>query len=45
MKVTFTAEEHAFREEVRDFFRDKFPARLREQQLNGIPLEKEGYIQ
>ena len=45
MNVTFTAEELAFREEVRGFFRDKFPSRLREQQLNGIPLEKEDYIQ
>jgi alkylation response protein AidB-like acyl-CoA dehydrogenase len=44
MNVTFTAEELAFREEVRGFFRDKFPSRLREQQLRGIPLEKGDYI-
>lgn len=45
MNVTFSEEELAFREEVRAFFRDKFPSNLREQQLNGIPLEKEDYIQ
>ena len=44
MNVSFTEEELAFREEVRAFFRDKFPARIREQQLNGIPLQKEDYI-
>ena len=44
MKVTFSKEELAFREEVRAFFRDKFPPSLREQQLQGIPLEKEDYI-
>jgi len=45
MNVTFSDEELAFREEVRAFFSDKFPAQLREQQLNGIPLEKEDFIQ
>jgi alkylation response protein AidB-like acyl-CoA dehydrogenase len=45
MNVTFSEEELAFREEVRAFFRDKFPAKLREQQIDGIPLEKEDYIQ
>ena len=45
MNVTFGDEDLAFREEVRAFFRDKFPAHLREQRLNGIPLEKEDYVQ
>jgi alkylation response protein AidB-like acyl-CoA dehydrogenase len=44
MNVTFSPEELAFREEVRAFFRDKFPAELRDRQLAGRPLEKEDFV-
>ena len=44
MNVSFTEDELAFREEIRAFFRNKFPATLREQRRKGIPLEKEDYI-
>ncbi len=45
MNVTFTDDELAFREEVRTFFQDGFITETRDKQLNGIPLEKDDYIQ
>ena len=44
MNVTFTAEELAFREEVRTFFRDKLPADIVDRQARGIPLQKEDFV-
>jgi len=44
MNVTFTEAEIAFRDEIRAFFGDKFPADIRYKQDNGIPLEKDDYV-
>ncbi|MGB5410643.1 MAG: hypothetical protein WBN09_03870 [Woeseiaceae bacterium] len=44
MNVSFTQQELAFRDEVRAFFRDKFPADVRRKQDQGIELEKDDYI-
>ncbi len=44
MNVTFSDQEIAFREEVRAFFREKFPADIREKQDKGIPLEKDDFV-
>ena len=44
MHVTFSQKELAFREEVKAFFRDDFPADIREKQDKGIELSPEDYI-
>ena len=44
MHVTFTDEEAAFRDEVRQAFRDEMPAEIRQKQSQGIPLEREDYV-
>ena len=44
MNVDLTPEELAFREEVRQFFREKYPADLKNKGENGIPFEKEDYV-
>ena len=44
MNVTFSAEELAFREEVRSFFRDEMPADILEKQRLGVPLERDDFI-
>jgi alkylation response protein AidB-like acyl-CoA dehydrogenase len=44
MQVSFTADELAFRDEVRAFFRDGMPAGIAEKQQNGVPLEREDHI-
>ena len=44
MNVDFTAEEKVFREEVREFFREQYPADIREKQNRGIALDKDDYV-
>jgi len=44
MNVTFSEQERAFRDEVRAFFRDKFPADIKDKQDRGIPLERDDFI-
>lgn len=44
MNIDFTADELAFRDEVRDFLEAEFPADLRKKQALGIPLEKEDHV-
>jgi alkylation response protein AidB-like acyl-CoA dehydrogenase len=44
MQVTFTADELAFRDEVRAFFRDEMPAGIAEKQQHGVPLDREDHI-
>ena len=44
MRVTFTADELAFRDEVRAFFRDELSSDIVEKQRLGVPLEREDYI-
>jgi alkylation response protein AidB-like acyl-CoA dehydrogenase len=44
MNVTFSDQEIAFRDEVRAFFRDKFPPDVRKKQDEGIPLERDDYV-
>ncbi len=44
MNVTFTDEELAFREEVRGFFANEYPADILDKQNRGIPLTKEDYV-
>lgn len=44
MNVNLTAEELAFRDEVRAFFAEKYPADIREKQDEGIPLAREDTI-
>ena len=44
MRVTFTTDELAFRDEVRAFFRDELPQGIAEKQRLGVPLEREDYI-
>ncbi len=44
MNVTFSEQEIAFRDEVRAFFNDKYPADIRHKRDHGIPLEKEDYV-
>lgn len=44
MNVNLTAEETAFRDEVRSFFAKKYPADIREKQDKGIPLSREDTI-
>jgi alkylation response protein AidB-like acyl-CoA dehydrogenase len=44
MRVTFTDDELAFRDEVRAFFRDELPEDIVEKQRLGVPLEREDHI-
>ncbi len=44
MRVTFTDDELAFREEVRAFFRDDMPRDIADKQRLGVPLEREDFI-
>ncbi|MDJ0905033.1 MAG: acyl-CoA dehydrogenase family protein [Woeseiaceae bacterium] len=44
MRVTFTADELAFQDDVRAFFRDEMPAGIAAKQRLGVPLEREDFI-
>ena len=44
MNVNFSEDELAFRDEVRAFLREKYPADLREKQERGIALEKDDIV-
>jgi alkylation response protein AidB-like acyl-CoA dehydrogenase len=44
MNVNFTADELAFRDEVRDFFRNELPADIQEMQSQAVPLGREDMI-
>lgn len=44
MNVTFTAEDLAFRAEVRDFFEKEFPQDILEKQKNAVPLTRDDVV-
>ncbi|MCH9696359.1 MAG: acyl-CoA dehydrogenase family protein [Gammaproteobacteria bacterium] len=44
MNVTFSAEEVAFRKEVRDYFENEFPQDILRMQNEGVPLQPEDLI-
>ena len=44
MHITFTAEDLAFRNEVRAFFRDEMPSGIAEKQAGGVLLERDDHI-
>jgi alkylation response protein AidB-like acyl-CoA dehydrogenase len=44
MHVSFTAEELAFRDEVRAFFRDEYPEDIRRKQDESVPLDRDDYV-
>ncbi len=44
MRLEFTEEEQAFREEVRAFLREKLPAQIRDKVLNGYELSREDHV-
>ena len=44
MNINLTPEEAAFREEVRAFFRDRYPADIRRKQDEGVPLSRDDMI-
>lgn len=44
MNVTFSAEEVAFRKEVRDYFENEFPQDILRMQNEGVQLQPEDYI-
>lgn len=44
MDLNFTAEENAFRAEVRAFMRDKLPAHIRHKVTNGLRLHREDHV-
>ena len=44
MHVTFSPEEIAFREEVRNAFSDEMPSEIRDKQSQGVPLDREDYV-
>ncbi|MDH3747928.1 MAG: acyl-CoA dehydrogenase family protein [Gammaproteobacteria bacterium] len=44
MDVTFSKDEIAFRDEVRDFFQTEYPADLLDKQNRGISLSKDDYV-
>ena len=44
MNVTFSDEEIAFREEVKDFFRTRFPQDVIDKQRLGVPLQRDDMI-
>jgi alkylation response protein AidB-like acyl-CoA dehydrogenase len=44
MHVEFTEQQLTFREEVRAFFREKFPADIREKQMTGVSLTRDDMV-
>lgn len=44
MKIELTPDELAFREEVRQFFHDKYPEDVRQKRDEGVPLEKDDMV-
>ena len=44
MHVSFSKDELAFEQEVRTFFREKYPADIRDKLNSGVPLSREDYI-
>jgi alkylation response protein AidB-like acyl-CoA dehydrogenase len=44
MRVTFTDDELAFRDEVRAFLRDALPQDIARKQREGVPLERDDYV-
>jgi alkylation response protein AidB-like acyl-CoA dehydrogenase len=44
MNVDFTAEELAFQEQVRVFFRDRYPQKLRDKAARGIRLSRDDHV-
>ena len=44
MRLEFTEEEQAFREEVRAFLQEKLPARIRDKVLSGYELSREDHV-
>lgn len=44
MDLNFSEEERSFRNEVREFLRDKLPAALSHKVLSGAPLEREDFL-
>jgi alkylation response protein AidB-like acyl-CoA dehydrogenase len=44
MNFTFSAEELAFRDEVRSFFREGIPEGVAKKQRQGVPLEREDHV-
>ena len=44
MDLNFTAAEHAFRQEVRDFLAQSLPADIRHKVHNGLILERDDYV-
>ena len=44
MDLNFTAEETAFREQVRRFMQEKLPADIRKKVLGGLIVERDDYV-
>lgn len=44
MNVTFSKDEIAFRDEVRQFFHDEYPADILDKQNRGSPLSRDDYV-
>jgi alkylation response protein AidB-like acyl-CoA dehydrogenase len=44
MDLNFTAEEAAFRQQVRSFMQEKLPAEIRHKVLNGLIIERDDYV-
>jgi alkylation response protein AidB-like acyl-CoA dehydrogenase len=44
MDLNFTAEEAAFRQQVRSFMQEKLPADIRHKVLNGLIVERDDYV-
>src|SRR6202789_3078053 len=44
MRLEFTEEEQAFREEVQAFLKEKLPAQIRDKVLNGYELSREDHV-
>ena len=44
MHVNFTEEELKFKDEVRSFFKDKYPSDIKEKQNKAIPLERDDFV-
>src|ERR1700760_3273800 len=44
MRLEFTDEEQAFREEVRAFLKEKLPAQIRDKVLGGFELSREDHV-
>src|SRR5205823_3362367 len=45
MDLNFTAEENAFRDEVRAFVREKLPVHIRHKVMNGLRLKREDHVE